>query len=115
MRSCRHKTFAVAVTLVLQSLTMGQWAIAAEAEPETHKVSIDATSYAPTTKFVNVGDTVVWTNDDLFIHTVTSKEGGFDSGNIAPGATWKFTPKEKGEFAYSCIYHAAMKGKLVVR
>lgn len=115
MRYSRAKTIAAALALALLTVSMGQRALAAEATPRTHQVAIDAVSYAPETLIVNVGDTVIWTNDDLYIHTVTSKDGDFDSGNIAPGASWTLKPTEKGEFPYSCIYHKPMTGTLVVR
>ena len=38
----------------------------------------------------------------------------FDSGEIAPGKTWKYTAKKPGKFPYVCTLHPTMKGTLVV-
>ncbi len=80
----------------------------------THAVTIDATSFQPALLVVRSGDKIVWTNKDPFPHTVTSKSGGFDSGQIAPGQSWQLTPTKKGEFAYVCTFHPAMKATLRV-
>lgn len=64
---------------------------------------------------VAVGDTVTWTNRDLVPHTVTSAAAGIESGNIAPGASWKTVVKRRGEFEYTCRYHPTMKATLVAK
>ena len=83
--------------------------------PVTRKVTIDATNFLPVSVVANVGDTVVWTNKDLFKHTVTAVDGAFDSKDIEPGGTWSLTVKAAGVFDYACIYHSTMKGALRVR
>ena len=62
-----------------------------------------------------VGDTVTWTNKDLVPHTVTAAGAGVESGNIAPGGTWKLVVKRPGEIDYLCRYHPSMKAALVAR
>ena len=54
-------------------------------------------------------------NKDLVAHTVTAKNGTFDSKEIAPGKSWTFTPKDRGQFDYKCTLHPTMKGTLVVK
>jgi plastocyanin len=83
--------------------------------PATHTVTIDASSYQPATLTVRVGDSIVWVNKDLLVHTATTQPGGFDSQAIAPGKSWKYTAKTEGEIAYSCTFHPAMKGTIRVR
>ena len=85
------------------------------AETTTKTVSIDGSKFQPAALTVKQGDTVVWNNSDPFPHTATAKGGEFDSKQIAPNGTWKFTAKKKGEFPYSCTIHPAMKGTLVVK
>jgi plastocyanin len=80
----------------------------------THSVAIDGTSFQPATLTVKVGDSVTWTNEDPFPHTVTSVAGGFDSHDIEPGKSWKYTTTKKGEFAYVCVLHPTMKATLKV-
>jgi predicted lipoprotein with Yx(FWY)xxD motif len=66
------------------------------------------------------GTTVNWVNDDAAPHTVTSDTQKFDSGNMASGATFKFTFTTEGEYPYFCTYHGSaggngMAGKVIVR
>lgn len=63
---------------------------------------------------VKVGDTVTWTNDDAMMHTVTSADGGFDSGLLAAGDTWSHTFTEPGEYEYLCTPHPWMRATVVV-
>ena len=63
---------------------------------------------------VRVGDTVRWVNKDPFPHTVTSKEGGFDSHEIASGKSWRYRARKAGVFPYVCTLHPTMKATLRV-
>ena len=78
-------------------------------------VTIDATNYAPKFVTVHPGDTVEWVNKDLLTHTVTARNGSFDSKEIPTGKTWSFTPTARGQFDYRCTIHPTMKGSLVVQ
>jgi len=71
--------------------------------------------FSPDRLEVAVGDTVTWTNKDLVPHTVTAAGAGIESGNIAPGASWKYVVKRRGEVNYVCRYHPTMKAILVVK
>ena len=51
-----------------------------------HNVTIRDFSYNPDTLTIAEGDTVAWTNEDDFAHTVTADDGSFASGDIANGA-----------------------------
>jgi plastocyanin len=86
----------------------------AVADPaQTRQVAIQGLVYVPETLSVRPGDVVVWTNNDPFPHTVTAA-GGFDSGPIAPGKSWRFTAKKTGTYPYLCTLHTTMKGTLRV-
>jgi plastocyanin len=77
-------------------------------------VTIDASRFEPEVLRVKAGDTVVWVNKDLIAHTATSKGGNFDSGEIAPGKSWKYTAGKEGVFDYICTFHPSMKATLRV-
>ena len=98
---------------------------------ETNKVSIvkGATTlgdkaYLPNLVRIEVGSTVVWTNNDSIIHTVTSGTPNaanvgeaFDSGLtalITPAKTFSHKFTNTGEFAYFCRVHPTMVGKIIV-
>jgi plastocyanin len=94
--------------------SLGQSAVAGVSKPATHTVTIDASRFQPDVLTVKAGDTVVWVNKDIVAHTATSQAGGFDSGIIVPGKSWKYKLKQSGEFAYTCTYHPTMKATLRV-
>lgn len=81
--------------------------------PRVHHVAIRAMAFVPSTITVDVGDTVVWTNEDLFAHTVTA--AGFDSGEMKPQATWRWRAAKGGDHAYVCTYHPTMRGVVATR
>jgi plastocyanin len=88
-------------------------------------------TFEPRTIRVKVGETVVWRNTSDVVHTVTADParaanranvalptGGptFNSGDMAPGATFRHTFTVAGEYKYICIPHelAGMLGTVVV-
>lgn len=55
------------------------------------------------------GDVVTFTNLDDQVHTATSVAPGFDTGDVAPGASGSITaPAKAGEYAFYCVHHAAI-------
>jgi plastocyanin len=82
--------------------------------PTVHSVAIDGTRFQPGVVTVHAGDPVVWVNKDPFPHTATSAAGGFDSGQIAAGQSWTFTPRKKGVYTYTCTLHSTMTATLRV-
>jgi plastocyanin len=87
----------------------------ATAAPRIHHVAIEGATFTPATITIALGDTVVWTNKDPYPHTVTSKDGHFDSKELPPDKTFRLKPATKGEFHYICMLHQTMHGTLVVR
>ncbi len=70
--------------------------------------------FSPATVTIPVGTTVTWVNRTSVIHTVTSRTGAFDSGDVPPGREFKYTFTQAGTYDYYCRYHAAMSGRIVV-
>ena len=108
----RRRSGVVAASLVLVAVCALAVASCTPA-PRTHTVTIDSTSYRPSDLRVNVGDTIIWQNNDLIPHTATA-QGHFDSGSIAPDRSWRYTVKERGVIDYVCTFHPTMKGTLRV-
>jgi plastocyanin len=72
-------------------------------------------SFSPNPATVRVGQTVAWRNADAATHTATANAGGFDTGNIAAGATSApITVGAAGGFDYHCGLHPTMVGTLNV-
>jgi plastocyanin len=86
-----------------------------DAKARTRTVVLRGMNYLPATLVVNAGDTVVWKNEDVVPHTATDRRKNFDSGSIAPGASWSYVANRKGTYFYYCSFHPNTKGKLVVR
>lgn len=97
--------------------------IDADIVPGALNKSTDA--YSPNPIEANVGDTVVWTNKDSTLHTVSSGTssdpthifGDDASGNpkyIGPNQKYEFIFEEEGEFPYFCTLHPAMMGTVLV-
>ncbi len=64
---------------------------------------------------ITAGTTVAWTNKDQLAHTVTADDGSWDSGEIAPDATWRRTFDQPGTYTFHCTPHPFMTGVIVVR
>lgn len=92
--------------------------IIARATPDSSGVvqaTIKQLVYAPARIEIAAGTTVEWKNDDPLAHTVTADDGGFDSGTIDPGQSWRRRFDTPGTYTFHCTPHPFMKGVVVVR
>lgn len=83
----------------------------------TASVSIKNLAFDPTPINIAAGTTVTWTNNDSVTHTVTSDSDSsesFDSGHLAPGATFTHTFNNAGTISYHCTIHPFMHGQVIV-
>lgn len=78
-------------------------------------------AYQPNPVQINVGETIIWTNNDLTTHTVTEGNpsttvaaNGFDSGLLSPDEFYKHVFEKAGTIEYHCILHPTMIGKIIV-
>jgi len=83
------------------------------------EVVMENIQFNPPQITIPAGTTVVWTNIDTVIHTVTSgtrenPDGLFDSGDIPEGGTFTYTFDEPGTYDYFCIPHPGMEGTVIV-
>ncbi len=79
------------------------------------QVAIVNYTFSPASLTIAVGDTVVWTNNDNVVHTVTSTTGVFNSGSLGNNATFSYIFKSAGTFDYYCTIHPYMTGKVIVQ
>lgn len=64
---------------------------------------------------VGAGETVTVTNSDGVVHTLTSVDAAFDTGNVAGGASGSFiAPEVAGSYSFFCAIHPSMTGTLTV-
>jgi hypothetical protein len=71
--------------------------------------------YSPATITVPVGTRVTWLNTGRSAHTVTSREGLFDSGLLDSGTAWSYEFDTPGIYDYFCGPFTWMKGTVIVR
>jgi len=76
-------------------------------------ISMKNSVFSPANLQVNINATVTWINDDNMVHTVTSDNGSFDSGDIAPGGRFSYSFSATGTFNYHCMHHSGMTGTIV--
>lgn len=76
--------------------------------------------YDPPNAEIFAGGEIIWRNDDLSPHTVTSgivitgPDGNFDSGLISVGEVFSHRFDDTGEFPYFCMIHPWATGKVTV-
>lgn len=85
-----------------------------ERSPGANAVSIQGFAFDPAEVAIGSGDEVTWTNDDPAPHTVTARDGSFDSGTIEPGETFAVRVDASGAVTYFCEIHPAMEGTVRV-
>jgi plastocyanin len=79
-------------------------------------VAVDAADFAfrPATIDVAAGGRVSWTNRGVAPHSVTAKDGAFESGMLQAGATFVQTFETPGSYAYLCAFHPEMTATIRV-
>ena len=83
--------------------------------PPTIAMEITAQGYKPFNPRVFKGTTIKLTNNDNQPRSMTSDQAGvFDSGLIAPGATWTYVANTVGEFNFHDETRPFIVGKLEV-
>lgn len=124
----KHVTIALAclVFAACSPTSAGSPTSAAEASPA---VSIKGFVFSPELTTVSVGTTVVWTNQDEILHTVTggstrntglgiyeaSPDGRFNGRLDGAGTSFRFTFQDPGTYAYYCDRHRHMVATVVVK
>jgi Copper binding proteins, plastocyanin/azurin family len=71
-------------------------------------------SYSPSSAGAQVGQKVIWRNQDSQAHTATADGGAFSTGLISPGGQASVTMTSAGSFPYHCQVHPTMTGNLSV-
>jgi len=77
-------------------------------------IRIEGFAFSPASVTVQAGQTLTFTNEDAVTHTATSAGGSWDSGLIAPGASYTLTLREPGTYTYHCSIHPFMQGTVIV-
>jgi plastocyanin/predicted lipoprotein with Yx(FWY)xxD motif len=72
------------------------------------------------TVVIGINNTVMWTNNDIATHTVTSSSvpagaQSFDDESLNPGSTFSVTLTIAGTYQYHCNIHPWMHGTIIVK
>ncbi len=105
-----RRRLAVAVGALALSLPAAVALAGGSTGGQVRDVSIPGQAFVPGEVDVLVGDTVVWRNGDAGNHTVTARDDSFDSGYLAPGASFAHAFPKPGVYAYYCTIHKFMRG-----
>lgn len=72
--------------------------------------------FSPAILEIDVGQEVIWIQEDVAPHTVTSTEPAdvLASDTLEKGEVFSFTFEEAGTFEYFCSIHPSMLGKVIV-
>jgi plastocyanin len=118
-RRGRGALAAALAAAALASIAIGLGSGGAAAAGENAQTSSAATvriadfAFHPPTLRVARGSQVVFANRSNVTHTAT-RDGSFESGLIKPGKSFTFRFKQKGSFAYRCLIHPSMRGRVIV-
>ena len=77
--------------------------------------TLTTTAYSPNPITVTRGSSVTWVNNDTVTHTATANDNSWDSGPIAPRASFSRTFAASGTFAYRCTIHPGMIATVTVQ
>lgn len=80
---------------------------------DTIKIEINNMEFPLETK-IKKGQKVEWTNKDSVGHTVTFSTIDVDSGSIPTGGKFTQQFNQTGTFDYTCTFHPAMRGIIIV-
>ena len=91
------------------------------AEPSDDCRSVEYGCYIPGTATVDVGEKVIFLNDDSDKHTFTAgtaeagPTGVFGMDLLPPRGSFEWSPDTIGEFPYFCMVHPWMDGMIIVQ
>ena len=113
--------FVVAAGVILTATTaVADWyGSGGDKAGQKYEVMIKDDGFMPAALTVPAGTTVTWKNDGTIPHTVTSgapgkADGGFASGDVAPGKTFKYKFDKVGTYSYFCEHAPTMVGTVTV-
>lgn len=78
-----------------------------------YPVLIKNFAFSPAVLSIKAGDTVIWTNNDSSLHSVSGI--GFESNDMGNGQSYSYTFNSNGTFDYICKTHPSMKGQIIVK
>ena len=113
----RISVYLLATLFLLNGCTSNDKNNTQESAKSAHSldtVMVQQMKFTPAELTVNKGDTIVWINNDLVDHNVTSlRDKFFYSDTLRVGASWKWVVTDSA--AYYCSIHPTMLGKILLK
>jgi plastocyanin len=72
-------------------------------------------AFGPTSMTIKLNTTITFQNSDGVVHTATSDNGAWNTGDIAAGGSKAVTFTTAGTFSYHCTHHPMMTGTIIVQ
>ena len=121
-RSRRAATLGIALIVPLVALVAAfatRWvegpSVTNSASTGANTIVIRNFSFRPARLTIAKGATVTVSNADRVTHTLTSRDGSFDTRPLDAGTSATIVVRRSGTFPFSCQIHPSMTGTLVVR
>ena len=105
----RMKKLSGLIAVLCLFFTLSTPTIAAE-----HTVEIKGMEFSPKTLTIKAGDKVKFINQDSDPHTASATDGRFESGELQQGQSEVVTFEKADTYAYYCMFHPSMSGKIIV-
>lgn len=96
---------SVAVAAAFASLTV------TGAAAKVIQIEIEKLVFTPKSVTAEVGDTIEWTNKDVFAHTATEDDKSWEVV-LPPRATGSYVVENAGIIGYFCRFHPNMRGMI---
>lgn len=110
-----HNPIQPAVKEVVHFTTKAADSTTTALAPKTYSVNIKDFVFTPNPMTIPVGSKITFTNNDDAEHTVTAKDGAFDTGLFGKGVSKTITFSKAGEYQIFCKPHNFMTAKIVVK
>jgi plastocyanin len=105
----------ITIVVILSRFDGGPATAGAHADASGPRVvNITGYEFEPRVLRVPAGAKVRFENSSYMTHTATD-EGAFNTGDIRPGHSAVIRLGRKGVYAYHCLIHPFMRGKIIVR
>ena|SRR3989338_5465252 len=91
----------------------GDYSAVSAEDSVVHDVFIRSHSFSANELLVNLGDSVVWTNEDSDTHDIDSNFRGLQ--RIGPGMSYSFTFDKAGTYFYESTDGSSMRGIVYVK
>ena len=112
----RSALFFLVTLFLLNGCTSNDTNKKTNAKPDhsVDTVIVNQMKFTPAELTVKVGDTIVWINNDLVDHNVTSlRDHFFYSDTLKVGRSWKWIVTDSA--SYLCSIHPSMTGKILIQ